>query len=178
MNDDRDATPAFGCALAAVIAVCVAAIIAASCVRHAARVEGGQHVEETQTSAADTDVAVAGLQPVWGGTPDAPNHRPVEDAGWATRALLPCGYVSDLSRAYIPMSCEQATTVTAVSVCESHEDPDATGAALEKGRLQLHPLHRPAMAKAGLDFGTEYDRVVWSTRMFAASGWTAWTCQP
>jgi soluble lytic murein transglycosylase-like protein len=49
------------------------------------------------------------------------------------------------------------------------------GAAGERGLLQVHPCHRRAMKRAGLDFYTEADRLAFACRLYNAQGLKPWT---
>ena len=75
-----------------------------------------------------------------------------------------------------PIPGAMAAGVVAVATCESRWDPEAVGAAGERGLLQVHPVHRQAMASAGLDYDQESDRIKWAVRLWEGRGWTPWSC--
>ena len=67
----------------------------------------------------------------------------------------------------------------AVIQCESRWDTTVVGAAGERGVLQIHPIHRGAMAAVGLDYESEHDRIIWAVRLWQRRGWSpTWSCAP
>ena len=96
-------------------------------------------------------------------------------------AVAPAGdgcIVSDLERPCMPIPEDMQANIVAVVQCESRWDPRAVGMLGERGLLQIHPIHRAPMAKAGLDFGQEGDRLRWAIRIFEGNGWGPWACRP
>ena len=57
---------------------------------------------------------------------------------------------------------------------ESRYNVDTTGAAGERGLLQIHPCHKAAMRKAGLSFDSEADRLTFACMLYKARGWSPW----
>lgn len=86
--------------------------------------------------------------------------------------------VAELEEACVAIPAAMFRTVRLVADCESKWNPAAVGKLGERGLLQLHPTHRAAMSKAGLDYGQEVDRWKWAVRMWEGNGWRAWSCRP
>lgn len=114
--------------------------------------------------------------PVWS-TPDVPTPT-VELAPVAETVVAAANY------GYIPGNVEQWRGLVAsifpaemvdqalrVMACESGGNPNATGAAGERGLFQIHPLHRDST----------YDpegNVRAALRISGGYSWNAWTCKP
>ena len=95
-------------------------------------------------------------------------------------------YVYDLHRDPISMPQEMAQDVTAVWLdCEVRgwwsrwETPaDVVSETEDYGQAALNIIHAPSMAREGLNFWDEHDRIVWAIRMYERSQWAPWGCRP
>ncbi len=96
-----------------------------------------------------------------------------------------CGYVYALTEPAIPIPCEAVSFIERVWMsCEVRgwwerwDSPaSAIGALGERGASQLMPLHRAGMAKVGLNYDLERDRIVYSVGMWEKQGGNPWTCK-
>ncbi len=148
--DDNDASRGLGCALTLTLAVLVAGAMYLLLVPVVAQGDDGEE-ERTREYSEQHHVGA---------------HTGQEDGCviWAIDALC------------VPIPAGMARDVVAVAQCESRWDVGAVGAAGEHGLLQVHPIHAGPMARAGLDYGAEGDRLRWAVRMWEGSGWRPWSC--
>lgn len=65
--------------------------------------------------------------------------------------------------------------LAAIARYESSMRMDARGAAGERGLVQVHPIHRKRMARLGLDFGSERDRLDFACRLYLERGLKPWS---
>lgn len=74
----------------------------------------------------------------------------------------------------VPIPEAMQRKVVRVIQCESEWDVAKVGALGERGLLQLHPIHAEAMAREGLDYENEGDRLIWARALYVWHGWTPW----
>ena len=46
------------------------------------------------------------------------------------------------------------------------------------GTPQLMSLHRPGMARVGLNYDDDGDRIKWAVMLWSRQGWNPWSCKP
>ena len=94
-------------------------------------------------------------------------------------------YVYDLNRPAVELPGGMASGIASVVGCEARGDLmrpyGIPGHAVNRssgarGQLQVHPIHAPAMARLGLDYTIEYDRVLYAVRLWESGGWAPWSC--
>jgi len=86
--------------------------------------------------------------------------------------LLPAAMARDAVTVWY--QCEVRTEVmTPYSVPGEARNPSGA-----TGTPQLMPLHAPGMAKRGLDFSDDGDRIRYAIQMWLRSGWGPWSCKP
>ena len=94
-------------------------------------------------------------------------------------------YVYDLNRPAIELPGGMAAEIASVVGCEARGDLmrpyGIPGHAVNRssgarGQLQVHPIHAAAMARLGLDYTIEHDRVLYAVRLWEAAGWAPWSC--
>ena len=46
------------------------------------------------------------------------------------------------------------------------------------GTAQLMPIHAPGMARLGLDYNDDGDRIKYAVMLWSTQGWNPWSCKP
>ena len=123
----------------------------------------------------------AGIPPLPATAAALKSYPPLAASGAASHP--PASYIYDLNESAVEMPEEMAWIVAQVWLgCEvrayaltPYADLSAVvGRAGERGQAQIHPVHFPAMQRAGLDPGRERDRIVYAIRLWERQRWEPW----
>ena len=88
-------------------------------------------------------------------------------------------YVVDLASPALEVPEAWAEHAGTVAMCETgFRWPSPIGAAGERSAWQVHPIHFPAMRRAGLNPDKPYDLTRYAIAMWERSGWGPWSCRP
>ena len=79
-----------------------------------------------------------------------------------------------LDQECLPIQEAMQRDVVRVFQCESRWDVNAVGALGERGIAQIHPRHAEGMAREGLDYESERDRLIWARALWGWHAWAPW----
>lgn len=107
-----------------------------------------------------------------------------EEPPWPDEPM--CSVVYDLNLPPVEIPCSQAQQASKVWMeCEvkgwwAHyaRPADVVSPTKDYGTAQVNIIHKPTMAKVGLNFYSEHDRLHFATHyLLANQGWQPWSCR-
>ena len=122
-----------------------------------------------------TQPLLYGPRPIYGQPygPPAPQYLDSLEADWRGLVIL--------DGQALRLDPEFAATFWSVEACESGGKDSQVGAAGERGRLQIHPIHISRIITMGYSwddmFRTEPNLLV-AQALWQEQGWSPWSCQP